>query len=264
LLRLSQAIGTAKQDLVQLMETTKKNIGHDEAAIFEAHLMMLEDPEVIDQTQQIIETEKSNAEYAYNKVTQQFAETMAQMENPYFRERAQDVRDVSQRVLGYLLGLDPKDSFLKKMSSIKESVILVAKDLKPSFTASLDPKRIQGFVVDLGGKTSHTAILARNLEIPAVVGLQKLSDTIKDGDFLAFNGDTGEVWVNPELQQIKQLQLIREQSQKDKQALRVMVGQDSVTLDGHHVELCANIGSSKLLKKRTPMALDYLELNFYS
>jgi len=241
--RLLEAIESSKLELHQIYENTLKTLGPHEAAIFEAHLLMLEDPEVLEQTQELLNKECWNVEYCFDQVTHQFAETFAKMDNVYFRERSQDVRDVAGRVLGHLLNVGSQQNILQKMALQKENLIVVANDLKPSFMATMDPQRTQGILVDIGGRTSHTAILARNLEIPAVVGLKSISSAVQDGTLLAFNGDTGEVWLNPTPEIIAQLEAIKARRHSDKQELEQFKGLSSITLDGHTIELVANIGT---------------------
>jgi len=246
--RLGQAIQSAKLELNSLREKTLQTLGNDKALIFEAHLMILDDPELLKQTLTIIKNQSVNAEYAFNTVANKFIDVFESMEDAYMRERASDIRDVTSRLL-YKLLKKTKVS----LENLSTPVILIARDLTPSQTASMDRKNVLGFLTDIGGKTSHTAIMARTLEIPAVVGLSNISTTIKDGDLIAFDGGSGEVVINPSTNQIEMFNARHLAFLKMKQEQSLMIGLESITLDGFHVELAGNIG--------TPRDLDALHRN---
>ena len=196
--RLGQAIQATKLELNDLREKTLKNLGKDKSLIFEAHIMILEDPELLKKTLSKIKKESVNAEFALNAIANQFIAVFEKMEDAYLRERASDIRDVTSRLL-YKLAKKKKTS----LENFNEPVVLIAHDLTPSQTASMDRLNVLGFLTDVGGKTSHTAIMARTLEIPAIVGLSNITKVIKDGDLVAFNGQTGEVVINPTSVQIE-------------------------------------------------------------
>ena len=159
------------------------------------------------------------------------------MDNEYMRERAADIKDVTNRVLRHLLGIKVVD-----LSALDEEVVLVAHDLTPSDTATMNKKMVLGFLTNIGGRTSHTAIMARTLEIAAVVGLTDITENVKDGDFVVFNGDTGEVIINPD-EETKAAYAAKKQAfEEEKKALELLKGKESVTLDGRRVELAGNIG----------------------
>jgi phosphotransferase system enzyme I (PtsI) len=238
--RFQSAISQAKAELTVVRDTALQNLGPDKADIFDAHIMLLEDPEVIEQTHQIISADGVNAEYAYDQVIRSFAKIFENMNNEYMRERASDIRDVSVRVLKSLLQVDYVD-----LADIPSETILVAHDLTPSDTAVMNKKSVKGFVTDIGGRTSHTAIIARTLGMPAVVGMKDLSTKIKNGDLIVLNGDSGEVFVNPSEDLIFSLQHIQTEQIAIKQSLEKYRGQVTRTLDGHEVELGANIGTPK-------------------
>lgn len=246
--RLGQAIASAKLELNVLRESTHKTLGEDKAQIFEAHIMILEDPELLKQTLTIIRRESVNAEFALNTVANQFIAVFETMDDEYLRERASDIRDVTSRLLYTLLKK-------KKVSlgNLNGPVILIAHDLTPSQTASMDRANVLGFLTDIGGKTSHTAIMARTLEIPAIVGLGNITQKIKDGDQIAFDGETGEVTINPTAEQIEFYNNRHTAFLEMKHELGRMIGLESKTLDGFHIELAANIG--------TPKDLDALHRN---
>lgn len=199
---------------------------------------MLQDPEYSGAIKELIRSEARNAEWAVQKVTNKFLELFASMDNEYIRERAADLRDVSNRLLRHLLGISTQS-----LSEMTEKVILIAYDLTPSDTAQLDRDKVVGIVTQIGGRTSHSAIMARSMEIPAVVGLQDLVETIKPGEFVIVDGSEGKVFVNPaedliHLYQEKQLNYATQ-----RQELKKLVHQPSITPDGVQVELVANIGN---------------------
>jgi phosphotransferase system enzyme I (PtsI) len=235
--RLTKALADSKKEIMNLHEKAFAQAGADSAAIFEAHELMLEDPEVIDTVRARLESEKINVAFLYFEVTEKFAKEMAKMEDAYLKERANDIRDVAQRVLGHLLGL--KNESVERFNGC----VLVAEDLKPSFTASLDPRKILGFVIEKGGVTSHTAILARNLGIPAIVGVKNIFALVKENEQLALNGDSGQLLLNPTPEELSAFNRDREKYLADQESLKTMIGKSSETVDGHKVELVSNMGS---------------------
>ncbi|MGZ3787345.1 MAG: phosphoenolpyruvate--protein phosphotransferase [Bacteriovorax sp.] len=236
--RLGQAIQKSKLELSALREKTLKTLGEDKAQIFEAHLMILEDPELLKKTLQKIKKESVNAEFALDFVAKQFVAMFESMEDAYLKERASDIRDVTSRLL-YALLKKTKIS----LENLPEPVILVARDLTPSQTASMDRKNVIGFLTDIGGKTSHTAIMARTLEIPAIVGLHNITSSVKDGEQIAFDGEAGIVAVGPTEQEIRSFNKKHEANLAYKKELGQFIGLPSTTLDGYHVELAGNIGT---------------------
>lgn len=237
-LRLKLSLEKCRIELQVLHQKALEGVGKNEAQIFEAHLMILDDPELMKKTTQKINKEKVNAEYALNSVADFFISMFESMEDAYLKERASDIRDVSSRILHNLLGK-------KKISldHLPEPVILVARDLTPSQTASMDRKNVLGFLTDIGGKTSHSAIMARTMEIPAIVGLHEITSKVKDGDVIAFDGESGEVCINPTADELKRFENKHKENIFYKQELSKMVGLKSETLDGHHIELAGNIGT---------------------
>ncbi|QZY55828.1 phosphoenolpyruvate--protein phosphotransferase [Crassaminicella profunda] len=235
-----EAIKTSKEQLSKVRDKASKELGEEKAAIFEAHLMILEDPEMVDQTINKIENEKLNAAYAFQEIANQFIMIFEAMDNEYMKERAADIKDVSDRVLRNVLGETVVD-----LSMLEKSVILIANDLTPSDTATMDKEKVLGFLTNIGGKTSHTAIMARSLEIPAVVGLGDITDKVKNRDFIIFNGETGEVIISPNEEQIKKYKRLKESYENERKELEKCKGKKSVTLDGREVELVGNIGTPK-------------------
>ena len=236
--RYEEAQGKATEELEGIKEKTRQTIGPEEAEIFSAHIMVLQDPEYSGAIKALIRSEGQNAEWAVQIVTDRFLELFKSMENDYIRERAADLRDVSNRLLRNLLGISTQS-----LSEITENVILVADDLTPSDTAQLDRDKVVGIVTNIGGKTSHSAIMARSMEIPAVVGLQDIVEKIKAGDFIIVDGNEGKVFVNPAedlIHSYKEKQLSYE---VQRQELKKLVNQPSITPDEVQVELVANIGN---------------------
>lgn len=235
--RLQESLQQAGRELELIKEKTRREIGEKEAQIFEAHQMFLSDPEFVGGIESKIKEDKINAEAALVEVRDLFVMMFESMDNEYMRERAADLRDVSQRVLKRLLGVvDHMDT------SFTEPIVLVVHDLTPSDTAQLDREKVKGFLTDIGGRTSHSAIMARTMEIPAVVGLGDITKQVKTGDLIVADGLTGEVFINPDAD------LVDTYTQKQKQYLdqkaewAKLVHEPSVTSDGHRVELVANIG----------------------
>lgn len=236
--KLQTAVDESKKELEQVKERAKVELGEHEAEIFEAHLLVLQDPELIDQTIAKIRDEKVNADFALNEVKEMFVSIFESMDNEYMRERAADIKDVTNRVLRHILGIKVVD-----LSALSEEVILIAHDLTPSDTATMNKKMVLGFLTNIGGRTSHTAIMARTLEIAAVVGLSDVTENVKDGDFIVFNGETGQVIVNPDEKVINEYRDLKAKFDEEKEALKQLIGKTSITLDGRHVELAGNIGS---------------------
>ncbi|TCO76937.1 phosphoenolpyruvate--protein phosphotransferase [Marinisporobacter balticus] len=235
-----EAVKISKDQLGKVRDKASKELGMDKAAIFEAHLMILEDPELMDGTINKIEAEKLNADYAFKQITDQFIEIFEAMENAYMRERAADIKDVSDRVLRNIRGEKIVD-----LSILEEDVILITNDLTPSDTATMDKEKVLGFLTNIGGNTSHTAIMARSLEIPAIVGLKDITERINSSDFIAFNGKTGEVVINPSHEEIEKYQSLKIAYEKERKALGHVKGKVSKTIDGREVELVGNIGTPK-------------------
>ncbi len=236
--RLAAALAKAEQELVVIQQQTLKKFSAEEAAIFEAHLLVVNDPELIGPINQKIADEAVNAEYALHEVSSMFVALFEGMDNEYMSERASDIKDVTNRILAHLL-----DVHIPNPSSINEQVIIVANDLTPSETAQLDRNYVLGFITDIGGRTSHSAIMARSLEIPAVVGAGTATTTIQDGDWLIVDGLSGQVLVNPTADVIVNYQEKAQHYRTQQAEWSTLVNEQTVSKDGVHVELAANIGS---------------------
>ncbi|MEK3726505.1 phosphoenolpyruvate--protein phosphotransferase [Lysinibacillus sp. FSL W8-0953] len=236
--RLAAALAKAEQELVVIQQQTLKKFSAEEAAIFEAHLLVVNDPELIGPINQKIADEAVNAEYALHEVSSMFVALFEGMDNEYMSERASDIKDVTNRILAHLL-----DVHIPNPSSINEQVIIVANDLTPSETAQLDRNYVLGFITDIGGRTSHSAIMARSLEIPAVVGAGTATTTIQDGDWLIVDGLSGQVLVNPTADVIANYREKAQHYRTQQAEWSTLVNEQTVSKDGVHVELAANIGS---------------------
>ena len=242
--RLDDALAASIKDVELIKETALKNIGEEEAQVFDAHLMVLSDPELIGQVKDSITSNKVNAESALKEVTDMFISIFAGMEdNPYMQERAADIRDVSKRILAHLLGVK-----IPSPATIKDEVIIVAADLTPSDTAQLNRQYVKAFVTDIGGRTSHSAIMARSLEIPAIVGTKEVTSTAKDGDVIIVDGLTGDVFLNPSEEVIAEYRAKAEAFAAQQAEWEKLKDSKTYTKDGHQVELAANIGTPKDLE----------------
>ncbi|KYD14408.1 phosphoenolpyruvate--protein phosphotransferase [Caldibacillus debilis] len=241
--RFRQAVEKAKNELNLLKSQTEKRLGKEQGAIFEAHLLVLSDPEFVGAVEEKIKSERKNAEAVLDETAKGFIHILEKLDNEYMRERTADIRDVTKRLMAYLLDVSVPNPGL-----IAEEVIIVAKDLTPSDTAQLDRKFVKGFTTDIGGRTSHSAIMARSLEIPAVVGTKTATETIQDGDLLILDGLSGEVYVNPTEELLAAYKEKQKQYEKQLAEWRKLVDEPTVSSDGHRVELAANIGSPKDVK----------------
>lgn len=239
--RLEAVMAQVGKDLEAIKEAAlKNNLSEEEAAIFDAHALVLNDPDLMDQVSTKIKTENVNAEYALQEVSNMFVMIFEGMDDPYMRERAADIRDVSRRIIAGLLG-----KVLPNPALISEEVVIIAHDLTPSDTAQLNKNLVKGFATDIGGRTSHSAILARSMEIPAVVATNTVTEEVKDGDFIILDGSEGEVIVNPDPSTITEYISKRDAFIAYRQELKTLKDEKSVTLDDYRVELVANIGSPK-------------------
>ncbi len=242
--RLDDALAASIKDVELIKETALKNLGEEEAQVFDAHLMVLSDPELIGQVKDSITSNKVNAESALKEVTDMFISIFAGMEdNPYMQERAADIRDVSKRILAHLLGVK-----IPSPATIKDEVIIVAADLTPSDTAQLNRQYVKAFVTDIGGRTSHSAIMARSLEIPAIVGTKEVTLLAKDGDIIIVDGLAGDVFLNPSEEVIVEYRAKAEAFAAQQAEWEKLKDSKTYTKDGHQVELAANIGTPKDLE----------------
>ena len=235
--RLQTALHTAQQEIQTLLSHSSIQIGDAEAAIFDAHLLFLADPTLLEAAQQRIFSQHLNAEAVWQGVINEVASNYRRLEDPYLQERIADVVDVGQRVLRVLSGTP------MTIVDVSQPAILVAADLTPSDTASLDPTRVLGICITAGSATSHTAILARSLGIPAIVGLQPEILQLTDGTQLAIDGETGRVWVEPELETVVALQTKRDAQHATQHQAITIAHQPGMTRDRHPINVFANVSS---------------------
>lgn len=236
--RLEAAVAKAKEELEAIKQHALEKLGEDKAAIFAAHLLVLDDPELLNPIKEKIQTERVNAEYALDETASFFISMFEVMDNEYMKERAADIRDVTKRVLAHLLGVT-----ISNPSLISEEVVIIAEDLTPSDTAQLNRQYVKGFATDIGGRTSHSAIMARSLEIPAVVGTKTVTAEVKNGDIVIVDGLDGQVIINPSPELLAQYEQKRARYEAQKAEWAKLVHEATVTADGIHVELAANIGT---------------------
>ena len=238
LVRFRAAIEKTQKDIKMIQKKAVGRLSEEDLAIFDAHLMVTSDPEFTGQMEDMIRNEKVNADYAANEVGNMFINMFESMEDAYFRERAADIKDVSFRIKCHLL-----NKVIPDLSLINEETIIVSNDLTPSDTAQLNKQFTKGFATAVGGRTSHSAIMARSLEIPAVVGINGLLDSVKHGDMIVLDALEGVVIVNPSEAEIKHYKIKANNFSDLKASLKILKDADSVSTDGHHVELVGNIGT---------------------
>ena len=238
--RFHEAVNASKLELQKIRDRAEVDLGSENAAIFDAHLLVLSDPELIGSVEGKINDEAVNAETALQETADTLIVMFEQLDNEYMRERAADIRDVTKRVIARLLGVE-----IPNIGLIDEEVIIISNDLAPSDTAQLNRAFAKGFTTDMGGRTSHSAIMARSLEIPAVVGTKNATTAIKQGDFIVVDGDNGEVIINPSEDVIASYVEKRSEQEVQKKELSLLKNKQTITLDGIHVEVAANIGTPK-------------------
>ncbi|WP_150276040.1 phosphoenolpyruvate--protein phosphotransferase, partial [Paenibacillus tepidiphilus] len=236
--KLEAALEQSKGELQRIKERTLQELGEKKAEIFESHLLILDDPELISPVQDKIREEAVNADYALQEVAAQFISMFENMKSAYLQERAADMRDVTKRVLNHLLGIT-----YVSPAEIDEEVIVIAEDLTPSDTAQLNRKYVKGFTTNIGGRTSHSAIMARSLEIPAVVGTKSVLSAVKSGDLVIVDGLSGDVLINPGEAEVAEYTQKQEAYNLQIAEWKKLREEPTVSKDGKHVELAANIGT---------------------
>ena len=235
--RLSDAIEVFIEKTQKMVESMKVTAGEQEAEILEGHIMMIQDPAISEQIEAKIDGEKINAEAAVEEACDFFAQIFAMADDELTQQRASDLGDITTRLIKILLGIEEVD-----ISAVPEGTILVAEDLTPSMTAGINPANVQGVLTEIGGKTSHSAIICRSMEIPAVLSIENIVSIVNDGDEVVLDGSTGEAFINPEASVVEEYKAKKAKFLEEKAALQKFVGQKSQTADGHVVELVANIG----------------------
>jgi phosphotransferase system enzyme I (PtsI) len=236
--KLDNAIQVSNTELEKIRDHANAELGEDKAAIFSAHILVLNDPELVNPVKDKIKSESVNADFAMNEVASMFVQMFESMDNEYMKERAADIRDVTKRVMAHLLGVT-----ISNPANITEEVIIIAEDLTPSDTAQLNRKYALGFTTDIGGRTSHSAIMARSLEIPAVVGTKEVTSKIENGVMVIVDGLDGHVIVDPSNEELEEYKAKKEKFELQKVEWAKLKNEPTVTKDGHHVELVANIGT---------------------
>ncbi|MCM3160202.1 phosphoenolpyruvate--protein phosphotransferase [Metabacillus litoralis] len=236
--RFDDAINKSKSELEKIKDHANRELGADKAEIFAAHLLVLSDPELLNPVVDKINAEGVNAEFAMKETADMFVSMFESMDNEYMKERAADIRDVTKRVIAHLLGVQ-----IPNPSLISEEVVIIAEDLTPSDTAQLNRQYVKGFTTDIGGRTSHSAIMARSMEIPAVVGTKQATSTIENGVMVIVDGLDGDVIIDPSSDVIAQYEEKKAKYEAQKAEWAKLVNEPTVTSDGQHVELAANIGT---------------------
>ena len=232
-----QKIHNAIKKVESEIENLIQNISGTEKEIMQAYLMILQDPSLIEETIKIIEQEKCNSSYAVETGLNKIIKTFEEMDDPYMSARSRDIEDMKKRILSKLLKIQEVD-----LSNLPQNTILVAKELATSDTARLNLKNVAGIITEIGGVNSHMAIMARTHEIPAIVGIKHIFENIKENDYIALNGTTGEIYLNPTETEKEELKQRKERQKQEKQELEKYKKQKAITKDGHQVELLANIG----------------------
>ncbi len=238
--KFQAALAKTQADIELIKERAQGKLNEEELAIFDAHLMMANDPELAGQIEEMIKNENCNAEFATETVANMMVAMFESMDNDYFKERAADVKDVTFRLKCNIVG-----AVIPDLTTIAEEVVIVAEDLTPSDTAQLNKAYTLGFATAIGGRTSHSAIMARSLEIPAVVGCASILETAKHGDQIILDALEGVVILNPTEQQVTEYASKAQAYKEEKEALKVLINAKSETTDGHEVELAGNIGTPK-------------------
>lgn len=228
---------------ISQIESIKKhvvNLSQEELQIFDAHIQLVQDPAIIEETKNYINSFSCNAEHAIDTVAKKYIDIFLNMDDTYMKERAADIKDITNRVIINVLGLKQHD-----LTTIDEPVIIVSYDLSPSETAQLNELYVKGFATDVGGRTSHSAIIARSLEIPAVLGLKDITTRVKDGDIIAINGSTGEVTINPDKQTLEKLNEEEHKLLELKKLWSTFKNKKAISKDNKSFITAANIGSPK-------------------
>ncbi len=236
--RLAKALEESRVQLTKIRDKVKRDIGDEEANVFDSHLMLLDDPEFAGMAENNIANNNINAELAVQEVMDTYTAILASLEDEYMRERAADVKDVAMRILKNLSG-----KVGEGLADLPEDTIVVAHDLTPSDTAQLDRSKVVAFLTDIGGKTSHSAIMARTLEIPAVVGLKDMTKLVKDGELIIVDGIKGEVIIEPDEETLKEYKHKKEVFIAEKKELKALVNKRIVNKKGVYIDVAANIGS---------------------
>ena len=242
--RVRDGIEKFVADTTAMADKMEATVGAKDADILRGHIMLLQDPTIEEQIVDLINNEKINAEKALDQVLEQTAELFSQIPDELLQQRATDLRDIKGRILKILLGIEEQD-----ISEVPEGAVIVARDLTPSMTAGIIPEKIAGVLTEVGGRTSHSAILARAMEIPAVLSIEGICSQVKNGDTVVLNGTTGEAIVNPDEETIAVYEKMLEDYRKERELLKQYTGKPTASKDGTKVELVCNIGKPEDAKK---------------
>ena len=238
LAKLENGLKKSKTQLIAIREKVKEKMGEDKAAIFDGHIMLLEDEDLIEEVEAKITGEKLPAARALREGIDEYCEMISQLDDPYLRERAADLQDIGKRWLKNLLEIKIND-----LSNLDPGTVVVTEDLTPSDTAQLDLENCVGFITEIGGKTAHSAIMARSLELPAVVGVKGVLGEVEDGEVVVMDGETGEIFLEPSEKLVEEYKVKQEQIRLEKEELKKLIHEEAVTLDGRKVDIWGNIGS---------------------
>ena len=238
LAKLENGLKKSKTQLIAIREKVKEKMGEDKAAIFDGHIMLLEDEDLIEEVEAKITGEKLPAARALREGIDEYCEMISQLDDPYLRERAADLQDIGKRWLKNLLEIKIND-----LSNLDPGTVVVTEDLTPSDTAQLDLENCVGFITEIGGKTAHSAIMARSLELPAVVGVKGVLGEVKDGELVIMDGETGEIFLEPTEKLVEEYKIKQEKIRVEKEELKKLIHEEAVTLDGRKVDIWGNIGS---------------------
>ncbi len=240
LTKLDEGLKKSKTQLIAIREKVKEKMGEDKAAIFDGHIMLLEDEDLIMEVQDKIKGEGLPAAKALSDGIEEYCAMISALEDPYLRERAADLQDIGKRWLKNILGIKIKD-----LSNLEPNTVVVTYDLTPSDTAQLDLENCVGFITEVGGKTAHSAIMARSLELPAVVGVKGVLSEVKEGEAVVMDGEAGVLFLNPAEDVIKEYNDKKEKIEKEKEELKKLITEEAITPDGRKVDIWGNIGSPK-------------------
>ena len=236
--RFYEGRALAVEQLDSIRERALGSLGEEKAAIFEGHLMILEDEELEEEILHYLRSNKVNAAVAASKIIDQQVTMLSEIDDEYLKERAGDIRDIGNRLIKNILGM-----YIVDLGDIQEESILVAYDLTPSETAQLNLEKVLGVVTDIGGRTSHTSIMARSLELPAIVGTNNVTELVNTGDYLILDAINNQVYINPTQSQIDELKTLEAKISEEKAELAKLKDLPAITLDGHKVDVVANIGT---------------------
>jgi phosphoenolpyruvate-protein phosphotransferase (PTS system enzyme I) len=242
--RFESAVESSRKQLIEIRHKTMQKIGEAEAAVFDSHIMFLDDPEFTGAAVLNIDSGNMSAEMAISEVVSMYLQIFSGLDDEYMRERAADIKDVGERILRNLMG-----KVDTSLCDITANTVVVAHDLTPSDTAQLDKSKVVAFLTDIGGRTSHSAIMARTLEIPAVVGLQNITATVKNGETIIVDGVEGIVIINPDKETIALYEVKKRNLELEKNKLKELVNTKTVTKSGKHIIVAGNIGSPEDVEK---------------